>query len=280
MTDAGRSPESPIRPWRDRVDRDSAGICRGTRAKRSSQPGRSPRFRGRRCSRAGRWGLTPWHRCHLWLTPGTGSQIRSERSCPPGGRPPRRTRGCRRGRGRSSSSWARNPRDVEFGDRHRRGDPADLVRPPLREAEVRFRAGSDPARLATWWESDCEIVPSGVILPIALAAPSVNQTFPSDPTVIPLGELDPDGGGNEVTFPSTVLRPTPSPSPNQRFPSGLATIVPVEGALAGSSNSLTAPSPVTSPRKRWSDSHRSATNQRFPSGPATRASARVDPANS
>ena len=181
-----------------------------------------------------------------------------------------------------SSRWARNPRDVEFGDRHRRGDPADLVRPPLREAEVRFRAGSDPARLATWWESDCEIVPSGVILPIALAAPSVNQTFPSDPTVIPLGELDPDGSGNEVTFPSTVLRPTRPPRRTRDSPSGPATIVPVEGALAGSSNSLTAPSPVTSPRKRWSDSHPigDGPEKKLPSGPATRASAQVDPANS
>ena len=60
----------------------------------------------------------------------------------------------------------------------------------------------------------------------AILCASMNQSAPSGPAVMPSGDANANSGGNSVTVPAVVIRPTrlPSSSVNHSAPSGPAAI--------------------------------------------------------
>src|SRR5262249_6738916 len=83
------------------------------------------------------------------------------------------------------------------------------------------------------------MTPSGVMRPIRLVTPSVNQRLPSGPAVISSGSLAGERPWvNPVTWPSGVIRPMACISANQRLPSGPAVIPKGSPLGSGIGNSV------------------------------------------
>ena len=84
------------------------------------------------------------------------------------------------------------------------------------------------------------MTPDVVIRPIRFPMTSVNQRFPSGPTVMVSGWLFAFGRGNSVTTPAGVMRPIAlqSSSANHRFPSGPVTMPSGVQSELGSGNSV------------------------------------------
>src|SRR5689334_2987912 len=84
------------------------------------------------------------------------------------------------------------------------------------------------------------IAPEVVILPMAYAPFSTNQSAPSEPTAMDVGNAFSVGSGNSVKAPPGVSRPMrlPVDSVNQRFPSGPVTISVGPLLRVGMTNSL------------------------------------------
>src|SRR5207302_2039334 len=115
----------------------------------------------------------------------------------------------------------------------------------------------------------------GTIRPILPALYSVNQTFPSEPSAMPLGLLLAVGIGNSVISPSLVTRPIwlAGPSVNHRFPSGPAVIQNAPPDAVGVGYSLTDPVVVIRPIPESTFEY--SENQRAPSCPPVMAIAPV-----
>src|SRR4051812_12021102 len=97
--------------------------------------------------------------------------------------------------------------------------------------------------------------------PIASPPDSVNQSAPSAPAAIDVGDVPAVGTANSVMTPPGVMRPIRSPenSVNHRLPSGPATIPYGWADAVGTVNSVMAPPGVIRPiRPEYS------VNQRLP----------------
>lgn len=108
-------------------------------------------------------------------------------------------------------------------------------------------------------------LPSGVMRSTLLILYSVNQRFPSGPSVIAAGLLRWVESANSLTWPEVVIRPILSTygSVNQSAPSGPSVIAPSGSSLTGTANSVIAPCGVIAPILLTLDS----VNYILPTGP-------------
>jgi hypothetical protein len=108
-------------------------------------------------------------------------------------------------------------------------DPSVLIRPIPLEGSVNQRRPSGPVVIRYGFEEtgNSVIDPFGVMRPIRSVAISMNHKLPSDPSVIPAGELLGVGSGNSVITPAVVMGATALPlfSVNHRLPSGPAVVI-------------------------------------------------------